>query len=107
MSTSIKVSLIYIYRLVCIVLPLVIIGISEKNKSFSLAEFDRLDKDRTIHSTFDDTNEPALPTGPLELMNVIRRATAMDEATSPSDALDDALKAFENNDEIHSTTPLD
>ena len=34
-------------------------------------------------------------TNPLELMNRLRRATAMDDATSPSDAIDDALKELE------------
>lgn len=32
---------------------------------------------------------------PIDLMNRIRRATAMDNATSPEDAIDAALKAFE------------
>ena len=34
-------------------------------------------------------------TNPMDLMNRLRRATAMDDATSPSDAIDDALKVFE------------
>ena len=34
-------------------------------------------------------------TNPMELMNRLRAATALDNATSPSDAIDDALKAFE------------
>ena len=32
---------------------------------------------------------------PMELMNIIRRASAMEDATSPSDAIDQALKAFD------------
>ena len=34
-------------------------------------------------------------TNPMELMNRLKRATAMDDATPPSDAIDDALKGFE------------
>ena len=34
-------------------------------------------------------------TNPMELINRLRQATAMDDATSPSDAIDDALKALE------------
>ena len=34
-------------------------------------------------------------TNPMDLMNRLRRATAMDNATSPSDAVDEALKALE------------
>ena len=38
-------------------------------------------------------------TNPMELMNLLRKATAMDDATSPSDAIDQALKALEEADE--------
>jgi len=34
-------------------------------------------------------------TNPMELMNRIRQSTAMDEATPPSDAIDDALRALD------------
>ncbi len=34
-------------------------------------------------------------TNPLELMNRLRSISALDNATSPSDAIDDALRAFE------------
>ena len=33
---------------------------------------------------------------PMDLLNQIRRATAMDDATPPSDAIDAALKAYQN-----------
>ncbi len=39
-------------------------------------------------------------TNPLDLMNRLRRATAMDDATSPSDAIDEALKIFEQQTPI-------
>lgn len=32
---------------------------------------------------------------PIQLMNQIRRSTALDEATTPGDAIDQALKALE------------
>jgi hypothetical protein len=34
-------------------------------------------------------------TSPLDLMNKLRRSTALDEATSPSSAVDQALKEFD------------
>lgn len=34
-------------------------------------------------------------TNPIDLMNRLRRATAMDDATPPSDAIDAALKDFQ------------
>ncbi len=36
-------------------------------------------------------------TNPMDLINRLRRATALDNATSPSDAVDDALKALEKD----------
>ena len=35
-----------------------------------------------------------LPTNPFELMEMIRRQNIMNDATKPSDAIDDALKSF-------------
>ena len=34
-------------------------------------------------------------TNPMDLLNRIRRSGAMDDATAPSDAVDDALKAYQ------------
>ena len=39
-------------------------------------------------------------TNPMEFMNQLRQATAMDNATSPADAIDQALKALEAENEI-------
>ena len=44
-----------------------------------------------------------LPTNPFELVEMIRRHNSMNDATDPSDAIDDALKSFnslEENQEI-------
>ncbi len=43
-------------------------------------------------------------TNPMDLMNRLRRATAMDNATSPSDAIDSALKALEETDKESSNS---
>ena len=45
-------------------------------------------------STKFDTNSSALPTNPFEIVEMIRRANSMNDATKPSDAIDDALKSF-------------
>ena len=58
-----------------------------------------------MSESFDDPNKSGMPSGPLELMNVLRRARAMDEATTPSDALDEAIQAFESQD-VEDTAPL-
>ncbi len=54
-------------------------------------------------STKTDDDSSGLPTNPLELVEMIRRQSSMNDATDPSDAIDDALKSFnslEENQEI-------
>ena len=45
-------------------------------------------------STKFDTNSSDLPTNPFEIVEMLRRANSMNDATNPSDAIDDALKSF-------------
>ena len=47
-------------------------------------------------STKIDQNSSDLPTNPFEIVEMIRRANSMNDATNPSDAIDDALKLFNN-----------
>ncbi len=56
------------------------------------------DQKRDIYKTFDteDQNE-GLPIDPFDLMNRLKQAEAMDDATTPSDALDEALNAFDQS----------
>jgi len=60
---------------------------------FSNAEylFEELEID-TSTKTEDDSS--ALPTNPFELVEMIRRQNSMNDATEPSDAINDALKSF-------------
>ena len=54
-------------------------------------------------STKTEDDSSALPTNPFELMEMIRRQNSMNDATNPSDAIDDALRSFnslEENQEI-------
>ena len=53
--------------------------------------FEELEID-TSTKTEDDSS--ALPTNPFELVDMIRRQNSMNDATDPSDAIDDALKSF-------------
>ena len=53
--------------------------------------FEELEID-TSTKTEDDSS--VLPTNPFELVEMIRRQNSMNEATDPSDAIDDALKSF-------------
>ena len=50
-------------------------------------------------STKTDENSPAIPTNPFEIVEMIRRQNSMNDATNPSDAIDDALKSFNTLEE--------
>ena len=50
-------------------------------------------------STKSETNSSDLPTNPFEIVEMLRRANSMNDATKPSDAIDDALKLFNKNEE--------
>ena len=39
------------------------------------------------------------PTNPFEIVEMIRRANSMNDATNPSDAIDDALESFDSLNE--------
>ena len=58
--------------------------------------FEELDID-TSTKTEDDSS--VLPTNPFELMEMIRRQNSMNNATDPSDAIDNALKSFNSLEE--------
>ena len=45
-------------------------------------------------STKTEEDGSVLPTNPFELVEMIRRQNRMNDATNPSDAIDDALKSF-------------
>ena len=58
--------------------------------------FDELEIDT---STKRDENSSVIPTNPFELVEMIRRQNSMNDATNPSDAIDDALKSFNSLEE--------
>ena len=58
--------------------------------------FEELEID-TSTKTEDDSS--VLPTNPFELVEMIRRQNSMNDATDPSDAIDDALRSFNGLEE--------
>ena len=50
-------------------------------------------------STKIEEDSSVLPANPFELVEMIRRANSMNDATKPSDAIDDALKSFNSLEE--------
>ena len=55
---------------------------------------------RDIFNTFDteDQNDQGFPVDPFDLMNRLKQAGALDDATTPSDALDEAINAFDESE---------
>ena len=51
------------------------------------------------NSTKTEDDSSVLPTNPFELVEMIRRQNSMNDATDPSDAIDDALKSFNSLEE--------
>ena len=50
-------------------------------------------------STKTEDDSSALPTNPFEIVEMIRRQNSMNDATDPSDAIDDALRSFNSLEE--------
>ena len=50
-------------------------------------------------STKTEEDSSVLPTNPFELVEMIRRQNSMNDATDPSDAIDDALRSFNSLEE--------
>ena len=63
------------------------------NAEYSFEEFE-MDT-----STKKDEDSSAIPTNPFEIVEMIRRRNSLNDATKPSDAIDDALKLFNNLEE--------
>ena len=67
--------------------------------NLSIAEnlfFEEIQIDST---TKKEEGDSVLPTNPFEIVEMIRRNNSLNDATNPSDAIDDALKLFDKMDE--------
>ena len=91
---------IYVYKKITRLTTFIIFFISlislkgeSLNAEYLLEEF-QID---TSTKAKDDSS--VLPTNPFEIVEMIRRYNSMNDATSPSDALDDALKSFNSLEE--------
>jgi len=51
------------------------------------------------NSTKTNKNSSVFPTNPFEIVEMIRRYNSMNDATNPSDAIDDALNSFNSLEE--------
>ena len=91
---------IYSYENLSKPITLIIFLISIISFKGNLLNAEYLSEDLQIESsTKSDDDESAIPTNPFELVEMIRRYNSLNEATNPSDALDNALEAFNNSEE--------
>ena len=50
-------------------------------------------------STKTEGDNSAIPTNPFEIVEMIRRQNSLNDATNPTDAIDDVLESFNNLEE--------
>ena len=75
-----------------------LISLISMNRNFLNAEyvFEELQIDS---STKIEEDSSVLPTNPFEIVEMIRRYNSLNDATNPSDAIDEALKSFDSLEE--------
>ena len=90
----------YFYKILHKSIYLTIFFISLISLKGNLLNAENLFEDFEIDSsTKTDEDGSVIPTNPFELVEMIRRQNSMNDATNPSDAIDDALKSFSSLEE--------
>ena len=64
-------------------------------ESFSQENFNLNEFEINRNINLDDEDNLDLPANPFEIIDRIRRANSMNDATKPSDAIDEAIKSFD------------
>jgi len=87
---------IYLFRSIPKTISLLIFSIllTSFKVNILLAEESILKEMQIESSTKLDSENSALPSNPFEIVEMLRRANSLNDATKPSDAIDDALKSF-------------
>ena len=76
-------------------ISLIIVFISSILIQDDFLQAENLSEDLQIDSSTKTDNENSgLPTNPFEIVEMMRRYNSLNDATNPSDAIDDALKSF-------------
>ena len=81
----------FMYLIYLFITPLFFItyqSIAQEGYKLSEMEIDRT-------TNLDDEDNLDFPTNPFEIVDRLRRANSMNDATKPSDAIDDAIKSFD------------
>ena len=79
------------FVLFCLISSIPLIGYSLN------AEY--LNKELKIDSSTKTEASSGIPTNPFEIVEMIRRRNSLNDATNPSDAIDDALNSFKSLEE--------
>ena len=56
--------------------------------------FEEIDLNNPTKDEYESNN--SIPTNPFEIVDMLRKVNSMNDATIPSDAIDDAIKSFDN-----------
>ena len=56
--------------------------------------FEEIDLNNTTKDEYESNN--SIPTNPFEIVDMLRKVNSMNDATTPSDAIDDAIKSFDD-----------
>ena len=75
------------------------ISLMNFKSTFLIAEESYLDEIEIGSSTKLESSSSDLPNNPFEIVEMLRRANSMNDATRPSDAIDDALESFNKIEE--------
>ena len=93
------------FFVVCVFLTPIVITIGRdvsNSRLLKIAEVKNYltEEKRDIFNTFDteDQNDKGLPFDPFDLMHRLKKIGSMNDATTPSDALDEALNAFDESE---------
>ena len=98
-QSSLFLKYIFPFVLIPPVLGFIFADIFLKGNNFVSAGLKEKNHQDIIHNSFEENDDDsAFPTNPMELINVLRTIEEMNDRTDPSDAIDDALKAFESKD---------
>ena len=91
---------IYFYKKISRPIPLIVFLISLISLKGDLLNAEYLFEELQIDtSTKTEDDSSVIPANPFEIVEMIRRFNSMNDATDPTDALDDALKSFNSLEE--------
>lgn len=88
---------LYLSKSVAMFLPFISLINFQSNSL--IAEESYLKEIEIGNSTKLETSSSDLPTNPFEIVEMLRRANSLNDATKPSDAIDDALELFDKFEE--------